>query len=69
MKVGDSGPPTKGRKRLLTARQLIEEFFPEEAQPTPRWVRENIPGSVRIGRRYLWDPDLVEDHLFGGGTP
>lgn len=63
--------PARSRGRLLSAGQVLEEFFPEECRPSRRWVRENIPGSVKLTRRArpMWYEEDVAEYLYTRREP
>jgi hypothetical protein len=51
--------------RLLDAKALLEELFPESARPSVRWLREQqkrrrIP-FVKLGRLIFFDPVEVRE--------
>lgn len=71
MKVHPPAAPAKSPGRLITDRQVLDDYFPEECRPTARWIREKVPHAIKIGRRHYFHRRAVEDFLFrqGGGTP
>ncbi len=71
MSVVPSAVPAKSPGRLITEHEVLDEYFPEECRPTARWIRENVPHAIKIGRRCYFGREAVEDFLFhqGGETP
>ncbi len=60
MKPGaaSGGDPTF-RGPLMTAKQIVEEFFPG-TRITSVWVSRNLPGKIRLGHKaVLWRRDAV----------
>lgn len=59
--------PEGDRPKPLSAKQ-VAELFPEGAQPSERWVRDNVPGKVKVGGlRPFWYEHEVFAWLAGLG--
>lgn len=53
---------------LIGAHEILEMLPPSvRTEVSTKWVRNNIPGRVRIGRSYVWPSTKVIEFLSGGG--
>jgi len=57
---------TTERKRLVSAKELLEILWSPESCPSMQWLRQHtgtdIP-AVKVGRLYFYDPEKVRAAL------
>ena len=64
MKVAISPRPGKPGGRLLTHSQVADLFFhSEDWRPKYRWLRDNVPCWIKLGRRTYWPENWVVEFL------